>query len=617
MAQKIEYEVVANTKAAQEQINKVNKSLKDVSKSSKKASNDLSATEQVGNEGIKVLDRNTGGLATKFVAVGKAAKLSGKAMKTALISSGIGLAVALVTTLVENWDQIGEVLGFVNKDLERQKGLNDELLKSVNSQLTLLQKEQKFNELRGISNSENLEKQKKILLAKDAILKSSIKILETQLLQEQASVKEITTLDKINAGFQGFLFGYSKQAAILAKAAGVSTEEQKKLNDLQGELNKLKGEELDLDLLLNPPAENKKEEKVDTDPAIEEKAKTIEEIAKLEDAYFQKQLDKQTQELNAVSDKYFGLIEKAKKFNLDTTELEEQRNAEETAINEKYRLQAKAETEKNEKELADLKNTIAIATAITEDEKRALEIEKIKAHYTKLIELARAQGILTAELEAELNAASVAATEEVAAKNDDTNTNSTDKWLEGYQKKIKKIGQWVDLVGQGLSVIAKMQKTNHDQENRDGDQSEEAKEKRAKRQFKAQKKLNLAMAVVNASQGILSSLAQAPVAIGIAPNPVGIASLAIATASGIANIAAIAKTKFGGGGRVPEPSDVGAVTSSAPPAFNIVGSSGANQLADAIGGQSQQPIQAYVVSGEVTTAQELDRNIINDASIGG
>ena len=617
MAQKIEYEVVANTKAAQEQINKVNKSLKDVSKSSKKASNDLSATEQVGNEGIKVLDRNTGGLATKFVAVGKAAKLSGKAMKTALISSGIGLAVALVTTLVENWDQIGEVLGFVNKDLERQKGLNDELLKSVNSQLTLLQKEQKFNELRGISNSENLEKQKKILLAKDAILKSSIKILQTQLLQEQASAKEITTLDKINAGFQGFLFGYSKQAALIAKAAGVSTEEQKKLNDLQGELNKLKGEELDLDLLLNPPAENKKEEKVETDPAIEEKAKTIEEIAKLEDAYFQKQLDKQTQELNAVSDKYFGLIEKAKKFNLDTTELEEQRNAEETAINEKYRLQAKAETEKNEKELADLKNTIAIATAITEDEKRALEIEKIKAHYTKLIELARAQGILTAELEAELNAASVAATEEVAAKNDATNTNSTDKWLEGYQKRIKKIDQWVDLVGQGLSVIAKMQKTNHDQENRDGDQSEEAKEKRAKRQFKAQKKLNLAMAVVNASQGILSTLAQAPLAIGVAPNPVGIASLAIATASGIANIAAIAKTKFGGGGRVPEPSDVGAVTSSAPPAFNIVGSSGTNQLADAIGGQTQQPVQAYVVSGEVTTAQELDRNIINDASIGG
>jgi hypothetical protein len=55
---------------------------------------------------------------------------------------------------------------------------------------------------------------------------------------------------------------------------------------------------------------------------------------------------------------------------------------------------------------------------------------------------------------------------------------------------------------------------------------------------------------------------------------------------------------------------------SVPPAFNIVGSSDTNQLADAIGGQSQEPVQAYVVSNDVTTAQELDRNIINGASIG-
>ena len=46
MAQKIEYEVVANTKAAEEQINKVNKSLKDVSKSSKKANNVQSRSHQ-------------------------------------------------------------------------------------------------------------------------------------------------------------------------------------------------------------------------------------------------------------------------------------------------------------------------------------------------------------------------------------------------------------------------------------------------------------------------------------------------------------------------------------------------------------------------------------------
>ena len=52
------------------------------------------------------------------------------------------------------------------------------------------------------------------------------------------------------------------------------------------------------------------------------------------------------------------------------------------------------------------------------------------------------------------------------------------------------------------------------------------------------------------------------------------------------------------------------------PDFNIVGSSGTNQLAGAIGQQTQQPVQAFVTSSSVTTAQALDRNIIDSASVG-
>jgi hypothetical protein len=59
-----------------------------------------------------------------------------------------------------------------------------------------------------------------------------------------------------------------------------------------------------------------------------------------------------------------------------------------------------------------------------------------------------------------------------------------------------------------------------------------------------------------------------------------------------------------------------AQSQSVPPAFNIVGASGTNQLAEAIGGQSQQPVKAFVVSNDVSTAQELDRNIVEGASIG-
>jgi hypothetical protein len=39
-----------------------------------------------------------------------------------------------------------------------------------------------------------------------------------------------------------------------------------------------------------------------------------------------------------------------------------------------------------------------------------------------------------------------------------------------------------------------------------------------------------------------------------------------------------------------------------------------NQIASLLG--DQPPVQAFVVSGDVTTAQELDRNIITSASIG-
>jgi len=54
---------------------------------------------------------------------------------------------------------------------------------------------------------------------------------------------------------------------------------------------------------------------------------------------------------------------------------------------------------------------------------------------------------------------------------------------------------------------------------------------------------------------------------------------------------------------------------SLPPAFNVVGTAGSNQLADAIGGQMGSPIQAFVVSGDVTTAQSLERNIVESATL--
>ena len=61
----------------------------------------------------------------------------------------------------------------------------------------------------------------------------------------------------------------------------------------------------------------------------------------------------------------------------------------------------------------------------------------------------------------------------------------------------------------------------------------------------------------------------------------------------------------GGGGQAAPPA----------PAFNLIGQGGGINQIDQSLQQEQQPIQAFVVSGDVTSAQELDRNIVDTATI--
>lgn len=66
-----------------------------------------------------------------------------------------------------------------------------------------------------------------------------------------------------------------------------------------------------------------------------------------------------------------------------------------------------------------------------------------------------------------------------------------------------------------------------------------------------------------------------------------------------------------GGSSAPSPTGGGNA-----PQFNVVGATGVNQLAGAIAGKEQAPIQTFVVANSVTTAQSLDRNIIRSATLG-
>ena len=93
----------------------------------------------------------------------------------------------------------------------------------------------------------------------------------------------------------------------------------------------------------------------------------------------------------------------------------------------------------------------------------------------------------------------------------------------------------------------------------------------------------------------------------------------VAVASGLANVKKILSVKApnlkGGGGSAGASASAPSVAS-APPSFNIVGNAGTNQIASTIGARQAEPIRAYVVSTQITTAQNLDRNIIQSATLG-
>ena len=91
----------------------------------------------------------------------------------------------------------------------------------------------------------------------------------------------------------------------------------------------------------------------------------------------------------------------------------------------------------------------------------------------------------------------------------------------------------------------------------------------------------------------------------------------LAIAGGLKNVQAILSVPTpGGGGGGSAPSGGGMGSAPAAPQFNVVGTSSTNQLAQTIGNQQNTPVQAYVVSNDVTTAQALDRNIVKGASLG-
>ncbi len=584
MAKVVEVELVAKTDGAVAGVNKVDQAVKKTAKTTKKASKELSGMQQIGGAVLGKLDQMTGGLASKLVAVGKAAKLSGKAMKTALISSGIGAAVVALGLIVEYWDEIGEALGFINKDLERQVVLNEKNLELTGDQLSNLDLRIKLGKKQG-KNVDDLIAKRKILVGiqKQQIL-DSIATLRLQAQELENDAKKLTIWERISQAF----------VKTKDQASEITEEEKEAIRLKEKEITDLENRLLNIEISELPDAPKDTSGK-DAEASEKERIEAIERIRK---GLIDTEAEERAEKLRLINEDYTEQIALAAKFyGTNSIKILQLKAAQKKAEDEQKAVFAEQDKAKQDKIDQDKKD---------KEKKRLEDIQKIVNDATELSEIEKIQKDKQAALEElDLLEATWIEKARIAAYyqgliNDATtkqNKETNDKQKEDDEKlqdaKFRVASQTID----AISSIGKLFAGEN--------------EKNAKIAFKISKAVGIAQTGINTSQAIMKVASEST---DLTPTQsLRTANMIAMGVAGAAQIASIAAQKFeGGSDTVPTPSLGGG---SQAPAFNVVGASGETQLADAIGGQMQKPARAYVVSNDVTTAQEMDRNIIEGASI--
>ena len=133
-------------------------------------------------------------------------------------------------------------------------------------------------------------------------------------------------------------------------------------------------------------------------------------------------------------------------------------------------------------------------------------------------------------------------------------------------------------------------------------------EEQQKKAFQRNKAIGIASAIVNTAGAIMGALNPAVGGLGI---PLGLPGAAIAAATGVAQIATIAKSQFkSSGGDAPDPPSTGGGSAPTPTTPQL-------DLGFLGGGAGQTGFRTYVVSSEVTNSQQANQRINDQASLVG
>jgi hypothetical protein len=589
-----EFEITADTSEAidaveqlKESIDNTTESYEKQSEAAKKANKEASenareqqkALDSAAREGLSLLDKLTGGLASSFkkAYTGVQGLVKGiGGIKGAIAATGIGLLVVGIGELIKNWDSVkGAIIGATDATAKQA----EEAGKIADAQMAALESiSAQENVLKEQGKTEREIRDLKIQQTEEAIAASEVQIeaLKQRKKEEQASFERTAQFTKaivravtlpiqlglnmldmlINAlpdsvksflGIEGtstkaedftsylteFIIGTPEQASEATdKALDAASKSLEKLrNQRAGYVLQNRKEEEDAAKKLQEARDKEAEERLRKKQeelkllaqAEENYRKQQQDLAdKFDELVLSKQVSQEQQEINATYDKFFAL-ELAYADNAEALQMiEEQRNAELAAINKKYR---DAEDKDEQERLAKrLKNRQEIQSLIVDS------------------------------------------------------ANTTIKNL------------------MDLNNI-------YDKDN----------EAAAKRAFERNKSLQIVQAIINTASGIMGQL-NVPQDQLTGANFV---KAAVIAATGATQIATISAQQFNGGkttggGTAPKAPAAPQVA----PQFNIVGASGTNQLLQGIAGQFNQPLRAYVVGGDVTSAQEMERKRIRTATFG-
>jgi hypothetical protein len=319
-------------------------------------------------------------------------------------------------------------------------------------------------------------------------------------------------------------------------------------------------------------------------------------------------------ELDDLAAAYAVKIATATKYKNDTTALVEAQKIQETAIIAKYKAEddaKKADDDAKKKEAA----AKAITDAIALEDARYLEIQRLSTSAAEFEKLQAQQAFdtKTAELK-ENDELYLLYKKEFQKKLDDIDTAAVEKVKADEATKraeqFATIQKGFDFAEKTLGAIEGITSLAQANKLKGVEKGSKEEEKILRQQFKINKSMQLAGAIIDAGKAITASLALSPIAIGPAPNPAGIASLAFAATTSAINIAKIAATQFTStaGPSADTPPSTTAVAPAAAP--QLFGQANTGSQVNAGGGTGQNiTVTAIVSETEITASQNHISNI--------